>query len=73
MKSSKKNRSFPPQQKSEMLADARDPKRREDFRKVRALAPKMTFEEYVLWLTQITGLFPEQKPRKFVEYKRALL
>ena len=60
-------------ERREMLADAKDPKRRQDFRTARALAPRLTFEEYLVWLTQFTELFPERKPRKFVEYRRSLL
>ena len=61
------------EEKREILEDAADPKRREDFRKLRELKPRVTFEEYVSWLTQIHALFPPPPRRYFKEYKNVLI
>ena len=60
------------EEKKGLLEDAADPQRREDFRKARELLRKMTFEEYVRWLTEMSRIFPAE-PRKPVEYKNVLL
>ena len=60
------------EEKREMLEEAADVRRREDFRKARELMRKMTFEQYLRWLTEMTRLFPRE-PRKPVEYKKVLL
>ncbi len=72
MKSSKKNK-LTLREKKEMLADADNLDRREDFRIARKLAPKRSFEEYIHWLSKVTSLFPEPSPKKFVRYKKDLL
>ena len=56
-----------------MLKDAANASRREDFRTARKLVPKMSFEDYVRWLSKITRLFPESKSREFVPYRKILL
>ena len=73
MKSSRKSYKLTEVEKREMLEDARDPQRLQDFRKLRNSVPKMTFEKYVRWLTQITTLFHERTARKPVIYKNVLL
>ena len=56
-----------------MLKDAADASRREDFRIGRKLVTKMSFEDYVRWLSKITRLFPEAKSREFIPYRKVLL
>ncbi|OGR82597.1 MAG: hypothetical protein A2901_00660 [Elusimicrobia bacterium RIFCSPLOWO2_01_FULL_54_10] len=73
MKSSKRLNKLSGQEKREMLEDAADKTRRDDFRASRKLSPKMSFEEYIHWLSKITSIFPETKPRKFVAYRKVLL
>ena len=46
------------QEKEEMLADARDTKRRDDFRRCRRLNSRpLSFEEYLKFLNDIQRLF----------------
>ena len=61
------------EEKREMLEDAQDPLRRDDFRQAAASLRKLTLEEYVSWITQVHSVFPLRPPRNFVEYKNILI
>lgn len=61
------------EEKNEMLEDAKDIKRRDDFRKVRGQMKRMPIDEYIHWLTQLQKLIPERLNRKPVVYKKVLI
>ena len=64
MKFLRANNRLSPKEKKEMLEDAKDPRRREDFRKVRGLLQKMRPEEYIRWMTKVSTLIPERNFKK---------
>jgi hypothetical protein len=60
-------------ERREMLADARDPKRREDFLVADRLTPPMTFDAYLTWLTEMARQFPKPQRTEVTVYQRVLL
>ena len=56
-------------EKKEMLEDAKDKKRREAFRKIKAPFHHKTFEEYINWLEEMQTVFQIKEERKIVNYK----
>lgn len=56
-------------EKREMLEDGRNKKRMMDFRKAKSSSRKMSFEEYIAWLTEMQKINPVKTGKKFVVYK----
>ena len=56
-------------EKKEMLEDGKDKKRMMDFRKASSSERKMSFEEYIAWLTEMQELNPVKTEKKFIAYK----
>ena len=53
-------------EKKEMLADARSPKRRENFRQARqnvSTPPLVSLDDYLKFLSRVTKVFSSIKPR----------
>ncbi len=73
MEFSQNSDSLSSQEKAEMLADAEDDNRREDFRKARSFLKKTNPEDYIRWMTKIFTLVSVRQPRLPVVYKNVLL
>ncbi|MBI2119540.1 MAG: hypothetical protein HYT97_07940 [Elusimicrobia bacterium] len=56
-------------EKKEMLEDAQDCARREDFRRVKNFRVSISFEDHISMIHQLSYLRPYEPKRKFVNYK----
>lgn len=56
-------------EKKEMVEDAQDCARREDFRRVKNFKVSISFEEHISMILQLSYLRPYESKRKFVVYK----
>ncbi|OGR54119.1 MAG: hypothetical protein A3I11_05825 [Elusimicrobia bacterium RIFCSPLOWO2_02_FULL_39_32] len=56
-------------EKKEMLEDAQDCARREDFRRLKNFRVSISFEDHISMIRQLSYLRPYKSKRKFVDYK----
>lgn len=61
------------EEKREMWEDSQDQKRRDDFRKLKKLTPKLSAEEYLHWLKQINTIRKNVRQPSPVKYEKFLL
>ena len=62
-----------PEEKRELLEDARDPQRREAFQRARNSIPRMSIEQSLHWLTETARAFRVPVSTRIVRYARILL
>lgn len=60
-------------EKKEMLEDGNNEKRKENFRKIKYLSPKMSFEEYLSMLEQLNSINSRKMQKRIVNYRNVKL